>query len=123
MKKKIKKEISFVHFGEICNSFPHLKNEFDEPVWQLARKSKEIKTEIENFIMNSNNNDVNQVLLEVGTPVTTSDDCIDSILQECNDLMDKIKNGWNILNKYNICQLLINLQCSFQKLLMLMACS
>lgn len=123
IKRKLSKETSFVHFGEICNSFPHLKNVFIQPVWQLMKKSKEVKEEIENFIINSNNNDLNQVLLEVGTPVSTSDNCIDNILQESNDLMEKIKNNWNNADKYNICQLLINLQCSFQKLYMLIGLS
>lgn len=122
-KKKVQKENSLIHFGKICKYFPDLKNIFDEPAWKKAKVSKELKNEIESFIQNSNNYELNQILLEVGIRVTTSDDCLDIILQECYDIMQNVIKNGEILDKNYICNLLIKLECNFQKIYMIVACA
>ena len=112
-----------VHIREIFNYFPKWTTIFSDKLWKEAIASPEYKAEVERFFDGSmeikNANEISQTLIEIGKRITTKENCLKAIFLESNDLMEDILFEYKEADKLYIYNLLVKLECNFQKIFMI----
>ena len=113
----------FVHIREIYNYFPKWTTIFSDQLWKEAISSPEYKAEVERFFDDfmeiKNANEISQTLIGIATRVTNKEYSLKAIFIESNNLMENILSEYKYANKMHIYNLLVQLECSFQKIFMI----